>query len=107
MKRIMQREAGEVPLWGDAMDGDDDGPSSVSSPLWKAASNKRGNLPGAMGSKLGLLMADIKEKEREDEGTQARVKILTKRPLVPTDTEIAFNPRSRPSKLRVVEKLPL
>lgn len=33
------------------------------------------------------------------------VKILTKRPIVPTDEEISKNPRSRSAKLRVIEKL--
>eukprot|EP00898_Chlorokybus_atmophyticus_P007468 jgi/Chlat1/7722/Chrsp66S07193 len=36
---------------------------------------------------------------------EAVVKILTKRPLVADDDEIAANPRSRSAKLRVVEKL--
>lgn len=33
------------------------------------------------------------------------VKILTKRPIVPTEEEIRQNPRSRSAKLRVIEKL--
>lgn len=33
------------------------------------------------------------------------VKILTRKPIVPTEEEIASNPRSRSAKLRVVEKL--
>ncbi|HEY1037548.1 MAG TPA: 16S rRNA (cytosine(1402)-N(4))-methyltransferase RsmH [Candidatus Paceibacterota bacterium] len=41
-------------------------------------------------------------KEQSDEGT---IKILTKKPEVPSDEEIAANPRSRSSKLRIAEKL--
>jgi 16S rRNA (cytosine1402-N4)-methyltransferase len=33
------------------------------------------------------------------------VRIVTRRPLVPSDAEQAANPRSRSAKLRVVEKL--
>jgi 16S rRNA (cytosine1402-N4)-methyltransferase len=36
---------------------------------------------------------------------QSAVKILTRKPIVATDAEIADNPRSRSAKLRVVEKL--
>jgi 16S rRNA (cytosine1402-N4)-methyltransferase len=43
-------------------------------------------------------MASIEEKE-------AIVKLMTRKPIVPSDEEIAQNPRSRSSKLRVVEKL--
>lgn len=35
----------------------------------------------------------------------AKVKILTKKPVVPSSEEIFFNPRSRSAKLRVAEKL--
>ncbi len=38
-------------------------------------------------------------KERED------LKILTKRPIVPSGEEIAKNPRSRSAKMRVAEKV--
>jgi 16S rRNA (cytosine1402-N4)-methyltransferase len=38
-------------------------------------------------------------------GHKARVKPLTKKPLIADDAEIAQNPRSRSAKLRVVEKL--
>jgi 16S rRNA (cytosine1402-N4)-methyltransferase len=38
-------------------------------------------------------------------GHKARVKPLTKKPLIADDAEIARNPRSRSAKLRVVEKL--
>jgi 16S rRNA (cytosine1402-N4)-methyltransferase len=38
-------------------------------------------------------------------GHKASVKLLTKKPIVADDTEIALNPRSRSAKLRVVEKL--
>jgi len=46
----------------------------------------------------------IKEflKEKEKEG---KVKIITKKPIVPTDEEIALNPRSRSSKLRAAIKI--
>ncbi|MDQ7027523.1 MAG: 16S rRNA (cytosine(1402)-N(4))-methyltransferase RsmH [Anaerolineae bacterium] len=43
-------------------------------------------------------MASIEEKE-------AIIKLLNRKPIVPSATEIARNPRSRSSKLRVVEKL--
>jgi 16S rRNA (cytosine1402-N4)-methyltransferase len=33
------------------------------------------------------------------------VRIVTKKPLAPSDSEISANPRSRSAKLRVVEKL--
>lgn len=42
----------------------------------------------------------LKEKEKSGE-----VKIITKKPIVPTDEEIALNPRSRSSKLRVAIKI--
>ena len=38
-------------------------------------------------------------------GHKARVKILTKKPIIPTDEEIKRNSRSSSAKLRVVEKL--
>ncbi len=38
-------------------------------------------------------------------GKQPRVKILTNRPVMATDEEIAGNPRARSAKLRAVEKL--
>ncbi|MBV9159082.1 MAG: 16S rRNA (cytosine(1402)-N(4))-methyltransferase RsmH [Candidatus Kaiserbacteria bacterium] len=41
-------------------------------------------------------------REREDEGSGKRV---TKKPLTPSEEEIATNPRSRSAKLRVIEKL--
>jgi len=34
------------------------------------------------------------------------VKLLTRKPIVPSKDELAFNPRSGSAKLRVVEKLP-
>jgi 16S rRNA (cytosine1402-N4)-methyltransferase len=37
---------------------------------------------------------------------QARVSLVNRRPLGPSDDEIARNPRSRSAKLRVVERLP-
>ncbi|MEM6284438.1 MAG: 16S rRNA (cytosine(1402)-N(4))-methyltransferase, partial [Chloroflexota bacterium] len=33
------------------------------------------------------------------------IKIITRKPVTPTDDEIAQNPRSRSAKLRVAEKL--
>ncbi len=39
------------------------------------------------------------------EEKQAVVKLITKKPLVPTQTEVMQNPRSRSAKLRVAEKL--
>jgi 16S rRNA (cytosine1402-N4)-methyltransferase len=46
----------------------------------------------------------IKEflKEKENSG---EIKIITKKPIVPTDEEIALNPRSRSSKLRAAIKI--
>ncbi|MCL5411026.1 MAG: 16S rRNA (cytosine(1402)-N(4))-methyltransferase RsmH [Patescibacteria group bacterium] len=38
-------------------------------------------------------------------GNKPLVKILTKKPIVPSDQEITENPRSRSAKLRIVEKL--
>jgi 16S rRNA (cytosine1402-N4)-methyltransferase len=35
----------------------------------------------------------------------AALKILTKKPLVPSDSEIATNPRARSAKLRAAERL--
>ena len=40
------------------------------------------------------------------QGPGARLKILTKRPQVPSDEECRDNPRARSAKLRVAEKLP-
>ncbi len=42
----------------------------------------------------------LKEKEKSGE-----IKIITKKPIVPTDEEIALNPRSRSSKLRAAIKI--
>lgn len=38
-------------------------------------------------------------------GLKPEIKILTKKPIIPTEAEIKANPRSRSAKLRVVEKL--
>lgn len=38
-------------------------------------------------------------------GNKPKVKIISKKPILPTDTEIEQNPRSRSAKLRVAEKL--
>jgi 16S rRNA (cytosine1402-N4)-methyltransferase len=39
-------------------------------------------------------------------GHRASVHLVTRKPIVADETEIAQNPRSRSAKLRVVEKLP-
>lgn len=39
-------------------------------------------------------------------GHKASLRVLTRRPIVPSESEIAHNPRSRSAKLRVAEKLP-
>ena len=36
---------------------------------------------------------------------QDALRILTKRPLVPSDSEIERNPRARSAKLRAIERL--
>lgn len=38
-------------------------------------------------------------------GNKPKVKVLTKKPIIPTDSEIEENPRARSAKLRVVKKL--
>jgi len=35
----------------------------------------------------------------------ASVKNITKKPIVPSDEEVAVNPRSRSAKLRIAEKI--
>jgi len=39
------------------------------------------------------------------EGGESSAKILTKKPITPSEQEIAENPRSRSAKLRILEKL--
>jgi 16S rRNA (cytosine1402-N4)-methyltransferase len=46
----------------------------------------------------------VKQAFRSAEQT-GQLKVLTKKPLSPTDTEAAANPRSRSAKLRVAERL--
>jgi 16S rRNA (cytosine1402-N4)-methyltransferase len=41
----------------------------------------------------------------KDDGGSPVVRILTKRPLVPSDEEVAGNPRARSAKLRAVERM--
>ncbi|MFM7840959.1 MAG: 16S rRNA (cytosine(1402)-N(4))-methyltransferase, partial [Nitrospira sp.] len=41
------------------------------------------------------------------QGPQACLKILTKKPQVPSDEECHGNPRARSAKLRVAERLPV
>ena len=38
-------------------------------------------------------------------GGTAKVKLLTKKPIIPSESELASNPRSRSAKLRIVEKI--
>ncbi|MBX4199075.1 16S rRNA (cytosine(1402)-N(4))-methyltransferase RsmH [Candidatus Parcubacteria bacterium] len=40
-----------------------------------------------------------------DLAVEERAKLITKRPIVPTEEEVAENPRSRSAKLRVLEKI--
>ena len=46
----------------------------------------------------------VKDALRQGVGT-GRYRLLTKKPVTPTETEIAANPRSRSAKLRVAEKI--
>jgi 16S rRNA (cytosine1402-N4)-methyltransferase len=41
----------------------------------------------------------------KDKSQQGLVKIITKKPIVPTQEEIKENPRSRSAKLRIIEKI--
>ncbi len=38
-------------------------------------------------------------------GNEPKIKILTKKPIIPTDEEVKNNPRARSAKLRIAEKL--
>jgi len=40
-----------------------------------------------------------------DRATEEKAKLVTKKPIVPTETEVKENPRSRSAKLRILEKL--
>ena len=63
----------------------------------------------ASGGRIGIVsfhsMEDrlVKQAFRSAEQT-GQLKVLTKKPLTPSETEIAANPRSRSAKLRVAEK---
>jgi 16S rRNA (cytosine1402-N4)-methyltransferase len=46
----------------------------------------------------------VKHVFRALERGEARLRILTKRPLRPGDDEVARNPRARSAKLRVIER---
>jgi 16S rRNA (cytosine1402-N4)-methyltransferase len=39
------------------------------------------------------------------EGSEATIRILTKKPLIPSEQEVSENPASRSAKLRIIEKL--
>jgi 16S rRNA (cytosine1402-N4)-methyltransferase len=41
----------------------------------------------------------------KEKAVEGKAKILTKKPIIPSDQEIAENPRSRSAKLRILEKL--
>ncbi|HEX4125298.1 MAG TPA: 16S rRNA (cytosine(1402)-N(4))-methyltransferase RsmH, partial [Tepidisphaeraceae bacterium] len=67
--------------------------------------------PGSL--KIGGRLAVISFQSTEDRSVknalrslqnQGRMRVLTKKPLVPTDAEIDRNPRSRSAKLRVAER---
>ena len=61
------------------------------------------------GGRIGIVsfhsMEDraVKQAFRSAEQT-GQLKVLTKKPITPTEAEIARNPRSRSAKLRVAEK---
>ena len=38
-------------------------------------------------------------------GKEPKVKVITRKPIEPTEDEIKMNPRSRSAKLRILEKL--
>ncbi|MNC59437.1 Ribosomal RNA small subunit methyltransferase H [compost metagenome] len=40
-------------------------------------------------------------------GAKGKLKLINRKPLIPSDEEIALNPRARSAKLRVAEKLHL
>ncbi len=42
---------------------------------------------------------------KKSDGEKSEANILTKKPIVPTDQEVAENPRSRSAKLRIIQKI--
>ena len=38
-------------------------------------------------------------------GKTPQVKVITRKPILPSEEEVAVNPRSRSAKLRIIEKL--
>jgi 16S rRNA (cytosine1402-N4)-methyltransferase len=47
----------------------------------------------------------VKHTFRALEGGEAALRVVTRRPLIPGDDEVARNPRARSAKLRVIERL--
>lgn len=75
---------------------------TVIEPLWDLLADK-GRL--AIISFHSLEDRIVKHKFKEIvEKNPENAKILTKKPIVPTDEELLMNPRSRSSKLRIIEK---
>ena len=86
-----------------------------------AANDELGALDAALPQAAGLLQPGgrlavisfhsledrrVKQYFRAGGTSEAPLRALTKRPLVPSDAEVARNPRSRSAKLRLAERLP-